>query len=532
MSLQDGHSIQSYVIQERIAGGGMGRIYRGIKKGLGGFEKSVVLKQLLPELTKDRELVELFFREAQIHAALDHANIVHIIDLVGDDRDYFIVMEYVRGTDLYQVVRGFKSLDRNVPLSAALFIGIELLKGLDYAHNKQDDDGRPLGVVHRDVSPNNVLVSGSGEIKITDFGIAKAEAYATNFFRVRGKAAYMSPEQGFGEEIDLRSDLYSAGVCLYELLARRRPLPTPKKGFSAEAHYSQPIPRLKSIRPDVPPLLDETILSSLEVDPGRRPQTAAQFLGLLEDAVMRQNLHYSHKKLSNLLKRVFGRDPAGWIFSGRNIGEGSSGYGRSSRESLRKERVSPRSPLSKGGEAVSWKNPSKGPSHGFKGREITSVSLPPFPWRGEKSEREKPSRRLPSPRSLDRKRESLTDEVLGGAQGRDSFEQSQGMGTHSPPPPPPRPQVAKAAPGPSPGPQEATGKQKKESKNVPSATSQGRGGEPTAHGISTRSANVEKRLKGSSHEGGFPSWLLWLVFVSGVALAGVLVFLLVVWAAK
>ena len=541
MSLQDGHSIQSYVIQERIAGGGMGRIYRGIKKGLAGFEKPVVLKQLLPELTKDPELVELFFREAQIHAALDHANIVHIIDLVGDDGDFFIVMDYVRGTDLYQVVRGFKSLDKNVPLSAALFIGLELLKGLDYAHNKKDDDGRPLGIVHRDVSPTNVLVSGSGEVKITDFGIAKAESYATNFFRVRGKAAYMSPEQGFGEEIDLRSDLYSAGVCLYELLARRRPLPTPKKGFSAEEHYSQKIPRLKQARPDIPPLLDEVILSSLEVDPGRRPQTAGEFIGLLEEAVMRQNLHYSHKKLSNLLKRVFGKDPAGWVFSGKTIGEGSSGYRRSSRQPPSRESLSPRSSPRNERGGFPWKEAARGPRDGFRGKEITSVSLPPFPWKGKGEREGRPSPRLPRPRWSQEDRGRPFDDLadgagVGGVFERSRIERSTGIEkpevADDPPPPPPPPQTAEAPVSLKHGVQAASYKQGHGAKNAPFAAAQRRTREPTAHVVSSRSARDEKRHTDTRHEGSFPPWLLWLVFVSGVALAGVLVFLLVVWAAK
>ncbi len=303
---------ESYVILERLSSGGMGRIYRGVKKGAGGFKKPVVLKQLLPEYARDPEVLELFFREAYIHAALEHANIVHIIDFVTSGQDYFIVMEYVRGTDLYHVNKALKSKRDAMPVAMAAFIAREIFKALDYAHTKTDEDGTPLNIIHRDISPTNVLLSGAGEVKITDFGIAHSSQDSSGFVNVRGKIAYMSPEQARGEPLDQRTDIYSAAVCIYEMIAGVRPLPSFRNAKDLERHFHQPIEPLWRVRPTCPRALDELVRQCLAPDPEDRPSNAGEVLARLERIVNENALFFSARRLADFLKKLLGPDPTQW----------------------------------------------------------------------------------------------------------------------------------------------------------------------------------------------------------------------------
>ena len=255
-------SARRYRIERYLTEGGMGAIYIGKKLGPGGFEKEVVLKQLLPEYTSRPEFRDLFFREAKISATLDHANIVHTFDLVESDESLFIVMEYVRGTDLRTIVRRAKLRRRELAPGAALHVTLEVLAGLAYAHMRRSTDGASLAIIHRDVSPSNILCSVQGEVKLSDFGIAKAATHSSLFYRVRGKVGYMSPEQARNEPIDHRTDLYSVAVCLYEALTAERlfvgDLSTP-----ADVLYSQPIVPPSEKRKLLPKALDVVMATAL-----------------------------------------------------------------------------------------------------------------------------------------------------------------------------------------------------------------------------------------------------------------------------
>jgi serine/threonine protein kinase len=222
----------------------MGAIYVGKKIGPGGFEKEVVLKQLLPEFTSRPEFRDLFFREAKISATLDHQNIVRTFDLVNSNDRLFIVMEYVRGADLRTIAWRAR---RRKPLSAQaiLHVAIEILNGLAYAHTKRSPAGDPLGIIHRDLSPSNILCSGEGEVKLSDFGIAKAVTYSSVFYRVRGKVGYMSPEMARNQPIDARSDLFSLGVSIYETLIGER-IYTGDLNTPPDKIYAQKVPRLEA----------------------------------------------------------------------------------------------------------------------------------------------------------------------------------------------------------------------------------------------------------------------------------------------
>jgi eukaryotic-like serine/threonine-protein kinase len=301
-----------YVIVEYIAEGGMGAIYLGKKIGVGGFEKEVVLKQLLPEFTREPKFIDLFLREARLSASLDHANIVRTVDLVTAGEDYFIVMEYVRGGDLRTLMKRARRRHQRFPPQAAIFIAHEILEALSYAHSRVGPDGHKLGLIHRDVSPSNILLSGAGEVKLTDFGIAKASTHRSVFFKVKGKVGYMSPEQARGEPIDARSDLFSLGVVLYEVLVGER-LFVGDLMSTAAVIYSQPIAPPSKRRPDLPVELDEVLLKALSLDRRGRFQNPEEFQDALSRVAAKRRLLCGASEMASILRQVCGEDPAQWL---------------------------------------------------------------------------------------------------------------------------------------------------------------------------------------------------------------------------
>lgn len=215
-----------YVLLQKLAAGGMAEVYLARQSGPAGFEKECVIKRILPSLSEDEQFVHMFLDEARIAARLSHPNIVQIYDLgkIGD-HDYFLAMEHVHGVDLQHILEAERGHDGRMPLPIALRLVTNVAEGLEHAHRATGPDGRPLGIVHRDVSPANVIVSIDGVAKILDFGIAKAIARRghTEVGVIKGKIGYMSPEQVQGEPLDARSDIFSLGVILYELTVGRRP---------------------------------------------------------------------------------------------------------------------------------------------------------------------------------------------------------------------------------------------------------------------------------------------------------------------
>jgi eukaryotic-like serine/threonine-protein kinase len=302
---------RKYRIERYLAEGGMGAIYLGKKLGAGGFEKEVVLKQLLPEFTERPEFRDLFFREAKISASLDHVNIVRTFDLVSSEDSLFIVMEYVRGADLRTI--GWRARMTRNPLSAqaVVHVALEILAGLAYAHGRRAPSGAPLGIIHRDVSPSNILCSAQGDVKLSDFGIAKASTFSSVFYRVRGKVGYMSPEQAQNQPLDARSDLFSIAVCIFETLTGERlfsgDLQTPPEDI-----YGQEIPRLSQKRPDLPYELEIIFERALARDRDDRYQDARAFAEAMRDLARRQGLLYSAPQLAAELAELLGPDPDEW----------------------------------------------------------------------------------------------------------------------------------------------------------------------------------------------------------------------------
>ena len=214
-----------YHLIERVAMGGMAEMYRAKLYGAGGFEKNLAVKKILPHLGRDEAFIQMFMDEAMITVTLNHGNIAQVLDFGEVDGDYFIVMEYVDGIDLQSLIKRSAESYEPIPVDLAAYIVQETCRGLDYAHNKLGPDGNSLQIVHRDVSPQNVLISFEGQVKLVDFGIARAASRITSTQAgvVKGKVAYMSPEQMTGQMVDSRADVFSAGIILYELLTHQRP---------------------------------------------------------------------------------------------------------------------------------------------------------------------------------------------------------------------------------------------------------------------------------------------------------------------
>jgi eukaryotic-like serine/threonine-protein kinase len=264
--------VTRYELLDRIGVGGMAEIFRGKAVAAGGFQKPVAIKRILPHLSQDRRFVELLIAEAKVLSLLKHRNIVQIFDVgLGDDGQYFLVMEFVDGKDIGSVQRALEAQRRKMPFDLVLHIGAEICEALEHAVMSRGPDGKPMSLVHRDVSPSNVLLSRAGEVKLTDFGIAKrAEQDATHGGAVRGKFAYISPEQARNEHLDPRSDVFSVGILLWELLCGRRLFSQLGDLEALRAVREPRIQRPTEIDRSLPVAIDEIVMTALARDKQRR----------------------------------------------------------------------------------------------------------------------------------------------------------------------------------------------------------------------------------------------------------------------
>ena len=215
---------QRYSILEKLDAGGMAEVWKGTATSLRGFEKLVAIKRVLPHLARNQKFITMFLDEARLSLFLNHANVVQTFDIGMSGDSYFIVMEFVDGSNLKAILEVLELEKKRVPPHLAAFIGIEICKGLNHAHLRRDSSDRPLNIVHRDISPPNVLLSREGEVKLADFGLAKAvtQVALTDPGVVKGKFSYLSPEAAFGDQVDYRADIFATGIILWELLAGRR----------------------------------------------------------------------------------------------------------------------------------------------------------------------------------------------------------------------------------------------------------------------------------------------------------------------
>lgn len=283
----DGTKFGQYVLNEKIATGGMAEVWKARMRGVEGFQKTVAIKKILPHLSDNQDFIEMFVDEAKLAAQLNHNNIIHIYDLGKIQSSYYIAMEYIDGFDLKAILRRGQERDHPMTVELALFIASKLASALDYAHRKKDFEEKEMGLVHRDVSPQNVLVSQEGDIKLCDFGIAKAASKAshTQAGALKGKLQYMSPEQAWGRHIDRRSDIFALATVLFEMLTNRK-LFTGDNELSILEQVREARVQPPSLHNDeVSPEIDKIVIKALQKDPANRYQTAGEMARDL-DAVL------------------------------------------------------------------------------------------------------------------------------------------------------------------------------------------------------------------------------------------------------
>jgi len=300
-----------FVLFDKIGEGGMARIYLGSQSTDLGGERLVVVKQILPILASSQEFSQLLIEEAKLAAGLSHGNVVQVIDLGREDDVLYIAMEYVEGFDLSDLLKRCSRTKTPLPPEFSLLIVIETLRALEYAHRKKDEHGRPLGIVHRDVSPSNVLVSFDGEVKLCDFGIARAMGVGAELptEAIQGKAGYMSPEAAAGGNADSRSDVFAAGVILWELLSGRR---------LYRGEGGRPPSLEQARKAEIPPLpprglpnetrLHQIVMRALERNPGERYPSARDFLRDLEDWTGEAGMVASPLRVGEWLMASFGAE--------------------------------------------------------------------------------------------------------------------------------------------------------------------------------------------------------------------------------
>ena len=303
-----------YTLLRKLGAGGMAEVFlakqMGAIDGGGGFEKLVVIKRILPHLATgagNSDFLAMFLDEARLASDLRHPNIVNVIDVGKTDTTYFIVMEFLHGQDVRKVQRKNAAFGEMVPFGHACQIAVETASALHYAHTKKDLSGKPLSIVHRDVSPQNIVVTYEGGTKILDFGIAKAASQSTQtqVGVLKGKYTYMSPEQALGEQVDARTDQFALGIVLWELLTMRRLFKRDTEMMTLEAITNGQIPRPSRFRTDTPPVLDDIVMKALSRDRKNRFADCQELAVALEDACAKSGIVCSSQRLSQYMRRLF-----------------------------------------------------------------------------------------------------------------------------------------------------------------------------------------------------------------------------------
>jgi serine/threonine-protein kinase len=296
-------SAQRYRVVEKLESGGMAEVFRAESEGLQGFRKQVAIKRVLPHLSSKKKFISMFLDEARLSAQLSHSNCVQVFDIGVGDNAFFIVMEFVDGANLKSIVEHIKKTGRDFPVEAAVYISLELCKGLSYAHELTDPNGLALHIVHRDMSPPNVLITKHGEVKIVDFGLAKANSQLEKSEPgiIKGKFSYLSPEAAMGQEVDARTDVFAVGIILWELLAGQRLFLGDTDFQTVKRVQAANVPAISGINKKVPQDLETIIAKALARDPSQRFATARELGNELTKFLYRYGVPVSTFEISQLV---------------------------------------------------------------------------------------------------------------------------------------------------------------------------------------------------------------------------------------
>ena len=294
-----------YTITERLDQGGMAEVFRGVAESLQGFKKNVAIKRILPSLTKNDKFVKMFLDEAKLSLYLQHANIVQVFDISKTDTSYFLVMEFVNGCNLKALIERIKQKGKRFEVAHAIYVMIECCKALNYAHTLENPETQePLNIVHRDISPPNILLSKMGEVKLVDFGLAKANSQieSTDPGVVKGKFSYLSPEAASGIEVDHRADIFAIGIILWEMFTGRRLFYGDTDYQTVELVRQARIPSIAALNPEIEPELEQVVRKALARDPDDRYEHAADLADALAQYLFSRRMKVTARDIAGLVK--------------------------------------------------------------------------------------------------------------------------------------------------------------------------------------------------------------------------------------
>jgi serine/threonine-protein kinase len=297
---------QRYRVIDRLEAGGMAEVFRGEALSVQGFKKQVAIKRVLPHLAQNKSFIRMFLDEARLGARLNHANIVTVFDIGAADNTYFIVMEFVDGANLKSTLEALKKQGRKPTLQEVLYIGMEICKGLSHAHSLHDDSGNALNIVHRDISPPNILITRNGEVKVTDFGLAKAttQLEKTDPGVVKGKFSYLSPEAALGQPVDARTDVFAVGILMWESLAGRRLFLGDSDYETVKNVQRAEVPTLQGVHEQVDSELDALLHKTMARDPEERFQSAQELGDAIADYLFRHRLKVTSYDIARMMQSV------------------------------------------------------------------------------------------------------------------------------------------------------------------------------------------------------------------------------------
>ncbi len=300
-----------YRVIKRLEAGGMAEVYLGEASSVEGFKKRVAIKRVLPHLAQNENFIQMFLDEARLSARLSHANIVSVFDISAREDTFFLIMEFVDGANLKKILETLHKRGQRFPLPEALSMCVEACRGLAYAHELHDENDKPLGIVHRDISPPNIMITRRGEVKVADFGLAKAgtQISQTDPGVVKGKFSYLSPEAANGKEVDARADIFSLGIVLWEMLAGRRLFLGETDYATVKLIQAANIPRLAPLNNQIDEQFEEILLKALTRDPNDRYQSAQEFGDALTGYLFARQLKVSSYDIANLVNAALAEDP-------------------------------------------------------------------------------------------------------------------------------------------------------------------------------------------------------------------------------